>query len=142
MAYTPRVTPNDSNRSKWNSSARTIPVGAAVKQGIGDDAITVATSGSDAVIGLLANSDLEPGTKPSGPYQDVQTHNLAKGIAGTGGVQAGDRLTIDPFEPGRLIAARPATGVTVCLVGLANRTAQEGDVFEVELSGPGASITG
>lgn len=140
--YTPRVILNDATRSKWNSSAATIAHGAAVTQGVGDDSITVATTGAAAVIGLLANSALERGTRQDGPYQDVQTHNLAIGIAGTGGVSAGDRLTVDPLLPGCLVKATPAAGVTINHVGLANRSARQGELFEVELAGPGASLTG
>jgi len=141
---TPRVFVNPSDvRAKWNSSASTIPFGSAVVQGIGDDSVEIAVSELDVVIGLLANRDLpRSGSKVGGDYQDIQLRGVAVGIAGTGGVNAGARLTVDSTKPGALVEARPAHGVTVALVGLANRSAAEGELFEVELSGPGASVTG
>lgn len=135
--HTPRVIWNDSHRSKWNSTGVIIPLGAAVKVGTGDDSMAMATSPTDVVIGLLADSDAA-----SGEWQNIQNLGQAVGIAGTGGVTAGRRLTVDSLLPGHLVEANPAVGHTVCLVGVANRTAREGELFEVELAGPGASFTG
>ena len=142
MAAPRSILTHSDNRSKWNAGASAIPNGSAVKQGAGDDAITIATASNDVVLGLLTGGDLERGAVRSGPYLDVQIRNLAIGIAGTGGVTRGDRLTVDPAKPGRLIKAQPSTGTTVTIVGVANRTASDGERFEVELAGPGASLTG
>lgn len=130
------VNPGDI-RAKKNSTGATLPKGTVVKiSAASDDLVLKPGAIADAAYGVAMNDILD------GQWGDIQIRGIAIALAGTGGVTRGDRLTHDSAGFGRLSTSAPAAGTNNAFVGVANRTAAVGTLFEVELAAPGASFQG
>lgn len=134
MSFTPELIElPEGRRDGYNATGTDIPANLCVV-------------GSYAAIALpAANTDLFVGVTRSLATNGYRTSLCNRGIvpviAGSGGVTAGQRLTMEAAT-GKVVPLAPATGVNQTLVGWATTTAAANATALVELAGPGAQIQG
>jgi Uncharacterized conserved protein (DUF2190) len=97
---------------------------SAVKFGADDNTIALATTATDLVIGFTNEIEVVADDIAKGNLVDVVIDGIAEGRAGAAIVR-GSRLTID--ATGRVIAAAPAAGANVQIIGIALKSAASAD---------------
>ena len=113
-------------RAGLNKSGADLAAGVVVVlDGTNFEGIKLPASADDAQLGITMNAI------PNGTYGDVQTRGVAVGLSG-GAISAGARLGAN--TAGKLIPI--ASGKA--FIGIAKTDASDGDLFELELCGPGA----